>query len=136
MWDFERDTIKKTWRFFRKARENYLCAKRAGAEECFNVAASRLYYAIYLAGKEYILLKEGLGPEAPVKHKDFPWRVTAATKDGGHHGLALDARVLRLTADYKHASVRGVEVEEIQPRAHGFLSSIYVRLLGETVEHA
>lgn len=131
---FDIDTTKISWQwaFLRKAQDNFFAAKEAQRCERFDVAASRLYYAMYLAGKGYIVRKEGVPHNEPILHKDFPSRVALLTKGTRDQRLLRDACVLREVGDYEAVLVRRDEVEKLEGPARAFLNRICGELLGAT----
>ena len=125
IFDIHNIEIAKRWSLLRKARENLKCAEDAAGHGWHNSSASRLYYALYQAGVEYLeMLGESCYPEPYWKHPKVGIHVGRRT--GGEYGnFLLSVSALRVSADYYRVRVKPVQVAQEFGRAWQFLAFVY-----------
>ncbi len=94
--------IQESWLYLTKSREMFCAACDSLNKEYTNAAASRLYYAIFLAFKE-------IDP-AKIKHGLVPEKIQNITGNLTDRMTVEKAYQLREKADYKKVSVRNAEI--------------------------
>ena len=113
----------------RKAQENFICASYAADKGRLNVAASRFYYAIFLAVKEYVQLKEpDVAPE-DLEHGRIPFKLAQYANKRGSTTLMVGFYKLRRQADYDRISVREEEIAGRRPEIRELLNFLYGELI-------
>lgn len=126
--------------FKRKAAENYGAARQL-SKTAPNAAATRAYYALYLAVvgelEEKQFKPERIDPiaNAGIEDERTRWRHSVIRNNGGLVGLTgressilNRAYELRIDADYKSKSVNPATVEEILNEIPGILEGLGVEI--------
>ena len=128
LFDLRRDSIHSRWKLLAKARENLLCAEDATNHQWHNASASRLYYAVYQAGKEFVEANGESRAKGRWEHPDLFNMVSFLTR--GQEGSILNQmRHIRQLADYERAAVRPGQLSNEFNRAWDFLNFVYSDLL-------
>lgn len=118
-------TIRGQWPLLRKARENLWCAVDAAGHKWYNSSASRLYYALYQAGTEFLTAKgESYDPDPYWKHQALCHRVSYRTQ-GKYGNFLLSIYQLRTTADYHGVNIKPKQVTTHFGEAWAFLTFVY-----------
>jgi len=121
----ESDPIPPDLPLLQKARENFLCAERAFSNGCYNVTASRYYYAAFTAGKQ-VLLRHWRKEDADIPH-GAPL-VMALQEVLPHQDLwplFTGLYGLRRMADYQPMLVKRVKLDGMGIHVHAFLERVF-----------
>ncbi len=132
--DIEQMDVRSAWILLRKAKENFLCAKGARDKGWINAAASRLYYALFLAGKEYA---EARGRKAKALNGRWEhWELARAVgrlSRRSNRQLLLNCASLRRMADYDRVLLKPKQVDTEQAKAKAFLDFVLKEMHREAV---
>jgi uncharacterized protein (UPF0332 family) len=125
--DLRRDSVPSRWKLLTKARENLLCAEDATNHQWHNASTSRLYYAVYQAGKEFVEAKGETRAKGWWEHVDLANTVSLLTR--GQQGSILNQmRHLRELADYERVLLQSGQLSNEFRRAWDFLNFVHGEL--------
>jgi uncharacterized protein (UPF0332 family) len=129
LFDVRRDSIHSRWKLLAKAKENLLCAEDAtDNHDWHNASASRLYYAVYQAAKEFVQAKGETRPNGQWRHVELANTVSFLTR--GQQGSILNQLLpIRKLADYEHALILPGQLRNDFVRAWDFLNFVHKYLL-------
>lgn len=127
MFDIDTTAIPPNRLYLQKARENYLCAKKAVEKGWHNAAVSRAYYAMFLAAVEYM----DICGQRPVKPHLISggWNKRELAEQVGKYSRRVPlesyltgGKKLREIADYETAILSAKQARQECLNAHEFLS--------------